>query len=156
MKLAVTSQPPGELNVLTYPLRRAPTFTLVEIDGSNVKSVEVVDNPTGGAFGGAGPAAAQFPANMKVNAVITCNIGPNAFAALSTLGIKVYTSSPGITGEEVKKYVSGELTQESSRLNASDEATCSFAERGRFLPSRSSSLLRPLGARLIREGDING
>lgn len=69
-------------------------FTLVELDGGNVKSVEVVDNSAGGTFGGAGPAAAQLLANMKVNAVITCNIGPNAFAALSALGIKVYTASP--------------------------------------------------------------
>ena len=116
VKLAVTSQPPGGLKALVDPrFGRASIITLVDVEGGVAKNVEVMDNPARNEFGGAGPAAAQFMANMGVNAVLTCNIGPKAHTALSALGIKVYIVPQGVTVEEaVKKYVSGELTPAST------------------------------------------
>lgn len=134
MKLAVTSQYPGGLESLVDPrFGRAALFTLVEIDGSSVKSVEVVDNPAGDTSGGTGLAAAQFLANMKVDAVITCNVGPKAFATLSALGIKVYTALPGTTVREaVEKYVSGKLMQASSPTDPAHTEMGRGGKRRRF------------------------
>nr|MDO8062148.1 NifB/NifX family molybdenum-iron cluster-binding protein [Candidatus Freyrarchaeum guaymaensis] len=111
VKVAVTSQPPGGLDALVDPrFGRAFTFTIVELEGNSIGEVEVVDNPAANAFGGAGPAAAQFIANMQVKAIITGNIGPNAFAALSSLGIEVYLAPLGITVRDaIQKYISREL-----------------------------------------------
>ncbi|MEM2984875.1 MAG: zinc-ribbon domain-containing protein [Candidatus Jordarchaeaceae archaeon] len=51
-------------------------------------------------------------ANNKVNAVISGNYGPNAFNALKSLGIQVYTGPVGATVREaIEEYISGHLAE---------------------------------------------
>jgi len=59
---------------------------------------------------GAGISAAQIVANEKVKAVITGNIGPNAFMVLNQAGIEIYTGVFDKTCKEaLEMFNSGKL-----------------------------------------------
>ena len=70
---------------------------------------EVVDNKSRNATGGAGIQAAQAVADMNADAVITTNIGPNAFRVLETAGIKVYSGVTGTVKQAVSDFKEGSL-----------------------------------------------
>jgi len=109
MKIAISSNPPGGLEVLVDPrFGRCACFTVYDSGSGNV---QVISNTAAESFSGAGIQAAQLVANSGVTTVLTGNIGPNAFTALQQLGIAVY---PGVFGATVKaaidQYLAGTLT----------------------------------------------
>jgi predicted Fe-Mo cluster-binding NifX family protein len=63
------------------------------------------------ATGGAGIQAAQTIANNGAKTVITGNVGPNAFKALSAAGIEIITGASGTVREVVEKYKKGEYSK---------------------------------------------
>jgi len=63
---------------------------------------------------GAGIQAAQNVARLGAEAVITGNVGPNAFQTLNAGGIKVYLCSQATVAEAVRKFKAGELEKVSS------------------------------------------
>jgi len=75
---------------------------------------EAISNKSSMSSGGAGIQAAQTIANASVQAVVTGNIGPNAFQTLSAAGIKVYTGANGLVKDAVQKYKNGELPETKS------------------------------------------
>jgi predicted Fe-Mo cluster-binding NifX family protein len=90
---------------------RCPYFIIVD---SETLQFEAVPNPASGAVGGAGIQAVQIIASKGAKAVITGNVGPNAFQALSAAGIKIITGAYGTVREVVEKYRRGELKETSS------------------------------------------
>jgi predicted Fe-Mo cluster-binding NifX family protein len=90
---------------------RCPYFIIVD---SETLQFEAVPNPASGAVGGAGIEAAQIIASKGAKVVITGNVGPNAFQALSAAGIKIITGAYGTVREVVEKYRRGELKETSS------------------------------------------
>jgi predicted Fe-Mo cluster-binding NifX family protein len=90
---------------------RCPYFIIVD---SETLQFEAVPNPASGAVGGAGIHAAQIIASKGAKVVITGNVGPNAFQALSAAGIKIITGAYGTVREVVEKYRRGELKETSS------------------------------------------
>ena len=90
---------------------RCPYFIIVD---SETMQFEAVPNPASGAMGGAGIQAAQIIASKGAKAVITGNVGPNAFQALSAAGIKILTGAYGTVREVVEKYKRGELKETNS------------------------------------------
>lgn len=72
---------------------------------------EAVPNMAAGAMSGAGIQAAQTVANRGVKVLITGNVGPNAFQALSAAGIKIVTGAFGTVKEVIEKYKRGELKE---------------------------------------------
>jgi len=70
---------------------------------------ETVPNMAAGATGGAGIQAAQAMADKGVKVVLTGNVGPNAFGALSAAGIEIVTGASGTVKEAVEKYKKGEF-----------------------------------------------
>jgi len=90
---------------------RCLCFIIVETEGNEIKSHEVVSNEAVQAMRGAGIQAAQTVANKGAEVVITGNIGPNAFNVLSQAGIKIVTGVSGKVNEAVKKYLKGELKE---------------------------------------------
>jgi predicted Fe-Mo cluster-binding NifX family protein len=72
---------------------------------------QAIPNESFHAAHGAGIQAAQKVANMGVEAVITGNVGPNAFNVLSATGIKIITGASGSAREAVERYKSGQLRE---------------------------------------------
>ncbi len=75
---------------------------------------EAVPNIASSSASGAGIQGAQVIASKGVKVLITGNVGPNAFQALSAAGIKVVTGAFGNVKEAIKKYERGELKEVSS------------------------------------------
>ncbi len=70
-----------------------------------------VSNEARGAMGGAGIQTGQMVASRGAKAVITGNVGPNAFKVLSAAGIKVYSGISGRVDEAVQKFKAGQLDE---------------------------------------------
>ncbi len=85
----------------------------VIVDTENL-SFEAIPNTSLYAASGAGIQAAQTLASRGVEAVITGNVGPNAYRALAAAGIKVITGATGTVKEAVEKYKKGELREADS------------------------------------------
>ncbi|MGQ9723706.1 MAG: NifB/NifX family molybdenum-iron cluster-binding protein [Candidatus Jordarchaeum sp.] len=85
---------------------RCPYFIIVD---SETMQFEAIPNMASGAVGGAGIQAAQIIASKGAKVLITGNVGPNAFQALSAAGIKIVTGAYGTVREAVEKYMRGEL-----------------------------------------------
>jgi predicted Fe-Mo cluster-binding NifX family protein len=83
---------------------------LVIVDSDNMQ-FEVIQNMASGATGGAGIQAAQTIASKGAEVLITGNVGPNAFQALSAASIKIVTGASGTIREVVEKYTRGELRE---------------------------------------------
>lgn len=87
---------------------RAAYLTIVD---SESMAFETILNAAAGTMGGAGIQAAQTIAGKGVKVLITGNVGPNAFQALSAAGIKIVTGTLGTVREVVEKYKRGELRE---------------------------------------------
>lgn len=70
---------------------------------------EVVPNAAVGSAHGAGIQAAQLVASKGVKAVLTGNVGPNAYSALSASSIKVVSGVTGTVRDAVERFKRGEL-----------------------------------------------
>jgi predicted Fe-Mo cluster-binding NifX family protein len=81
---------------------------LIIVD-SETMQFEAIPNMAAGATGGAGIQAAQTIANKGVKLLITGNVGPNAFGALSAAGIEIMTGASGTVREAVEKFKRGEF-----------------------------------------------
>ena len=105
---ATDSGGPGDL---VFPnFGRAPTFTVVEVEGNEIKKATVIDNPYASAAGGAGIQAAQLVAERGAEAVFAGNFGPNASGVLAQAGVKMVPVSGLTVREAVEKYLRGELS----------------------------------------------
>jgi predicted Fe-Mo cluster-binding NifX family protein len=108
VKICVTSSG----NTLDAPVdpRFGRTAHFMIVDSENM-SFEAVSNTAGGAMSGAGIQAAQTIASKGVNVVITGNVGPNAFQALASAGIRIVVGAYGTVREVIEKFKRGELTE---------------------------------------------
>jgi predicted Fe-Mo cluster-binding NifX family protein len=86
---------------------------LVIVD-SETMQFEAIPNMAAGATGGAGIQAAQTIANKGVKLLITGNVGPNAFGALSAAGIEIVTGAFGTVREAVERFKLGEFKKTGS------------------------------------------
>jgi len=87
---------------------RAAYLTIVD---SESMAFEAIPNAAAGAIGGAGIQAAQSLAKKGAEVLITGNVGPNAFRALSAAGIKIATGASGTVKDVVERYKRGELSR---------------------------------------------
>ena len=108
MKICVTATS----NSLDAPIDprfgRCPYFVIVD---SETMQFEAIPNMASGATGGAGIQAAQTIANKGAEVLITGNVGPNAFQALSAAGVKIVTGASGTVREAIEKYKRAELSE---------------------------------------------
>jgi len=106
MKICVTSQADNLDGELDPRFGRCKYFLFVDKD---TLEFEAVVNPNIDAMGGAGIQSGQFVASKGVKAVLTGNVGPNAFQTLKTAGIDVVTGLSGSIKEAIEKYKKGEM-----------------------------------------------
>ena len=111
MKIAVTSKSNNLESEIDPRFGRCRYFLIVDTD---TMSFEYLSNESAQASGGAGIQAAQTVAKAGVDAVVTGNMGPNAFQTLSAAGIRVFTGVNGTIKEAIEKYKKGELKKTES------------------------------------------
>ncbi len=109
MKICIATTKGGLDDQVSPVFGRCQTFTFVNVEGKEIKDVEVIPNEFAGAMGGAGIQAAQLVVNKGAEVVIAGNFGPNAFPILSQGNAKVI-SAQGSVKEVVERYLKGELT----------------------------------------------
>jgi len=111
LKIAVSASSEGLDAAVDPRFGRCAYFMIVDLD---TMRFEPIPNPSQNAAHGAGIQAARTIAGADVQVVLTGNIGPNAYQALSAAGIKIVTGVAGTVREVVRRYKEGELKEASS------------------------------------------
>ncbi|MBC8249870.1 MAG: NifB/NifX family molybdenum-iron cluster-binding protein [Anaerolineales bacterium] len=106
MKIVVTSEG-ANLDAPASPVfGRCPTYIFVDTE---TMGFEVVSNPAMSAAGGAGIQAAQFVVEQGAQAVLTGNVGPNAYNVFQAANVPIYLLAGGTVREAVEAYKAGQL-----------------------------------------------
>ncbi|MDD5622941.1 MAG: NifB/NifX family molybdenum-iron cluster-binding protein [Actinomycetota bacterium] len=108
MKVAITSSGPTLQSNVDPRFGRCPYYIIYETEDGSFKAVE---NKSSLAAGGAGIQAGQNISDMKVEAVVTGNVGPNAFRVLSAASIKIYSGATGSVKDAIDKFKNGEYKE---------------------------------------------
>ncbi|MCW4006343.1 MAG: NifB/NifX family molybdenum-iron cluster-binding protein [Candidatus Bathyarchaeota archaeon] len=111
MKICVTSTS-DSLDAQVDPrFGRCAYFLIVD---SETLEFEAVANTSQDASSGAGINASQTIANKGAKVLLTGNVGPNAFEALSAAKIEIITGASGTVKQTLEKYQNGELNKTSA------------------------------------------
>ena len=95
LRIAVpTKTRAGLEDVVSEVFGKAKTFTVVDVEDGEVKNVQVIDNPAASYEYGAGPVAVKTLADLKVNLVISVELGPGASSLLEHYGINRFSVKP--------------------------------------------------------------
>ena len=115
-KICVTSQ--GDIldSQVDPRFGRCQYFIIADTDSPKF---EAVKNPNMEAMGGAGIQSGQFVSGHQIKAVLTGNVGPNAFQTLQAAGVDVVIGVSGSVKEAIEKYK--ELRTYYSRTNCWSE-----------------------------------
>lgn len=108
MKICITSSGDNLDSTVDPRFGRCGYFIIVDPESLEFKAIP---NPNVSATGGAGIQSAQFVAKEGAEAVVTGSVGPNAFQALSSLKIKVFTGAAGTIKEVIQNYKEGKLKE---------------------------------------------
>jgi predicted Fe-Mo cluster-binding NifX family protein len=89
---------------------RAAAFVVLDTDSGTVRALDNREASLAGQ--GAGIQAARLIAAQGEQAVVTGHCGPNAYRALQTAGVQVYTGlAEGTVRDAVRKYQAGLLRE---------------------------------------------
>jgi predicted Fe-Mo cluster-binding NifX family protein len=108
MRICVTTSGDDLDSEVDPRFKRSAYFMLVDSDTMEFEAVrnEGMDSP-----GGAGMQAARTVSGLGAEVVITGNVGPNAFSALSAAGIRILTGASGSVRRAVESYGEGTLQE---------------------------------------------
>ena len=109
MKICITSTGDGPGAEVDPRFGRAEYFAIVDTD---TESFDFIENPALQASGGAGVQSAQFVVERGVTAVLTGNVGPNAYKILNAGKVEVYTSVQGTVEKALADFKNGDLSNQ--------------------------------------------
>jgi len=99
----------ADLNAPVDPRFGRCAYLLI-VDADSMRLLEAIPNPSVMAPSGAGIQTAQMVANKGVKAVITGNVGPNAYQVLASAGIQIFTGAFERVRDAIEAYRAGRLT----------------------------------------------
>jgi predicted Fe-Mo cluster-binding NifX family protein len=108
LRIAVPTETHAGLeDVVSEVFGKAKTFTVVDVEDGEVKNVKAIDNPAASYEYGAGPVAVKTLADLKVNLVISGQLGPGASSLLEQHNIKKVSVEPNTkVAESLKQALS--------------------------------------------------
>ncbi|MBD3378963.1 MAG: dinitrogenase iron-molybdenum cofactor biosynthesis protein [Candidatus Omnitrophica bacterium] len=106
MKICVTSEGSSADAAIDPRFGRCAYFAIADTETGEI---EFLPNGNRDGMGGVGVRSGQLMAEKGVKAVLTGNVGPNAFDTLKAGGISVYTGLSGKVSEAVEKFTRGGL-----------------------------------------------
>jgi predicted Fe-Mo cluster-binding NifX family protein len=130
MKIAVSTDGNALHDKIDQRFGRCPNFLIIEVNGKEVGTFEAIKNDGVAQGHGAGIRAAEQLGELKVEAVITGQLGPNATNVLSELGIKAYSAS-GVITDALVNFTQDKLeliTAVSEAHNGLSESTDKISE----------------------------
>ncbi len=107
MRVAITSRGNDMSSEVDPRFGRASYYIVVDTETGEYRTHDNTQNLN--AAQGAGIQAARNIADLKVDAVITGNMGPKAFSALQGVNVKIYIGASGSVTEAIEQLKSGQL-----------------------------------------------
>lgn len=108
MRIAVSAQTNNELeSLVAQHFGSCPFFALVDIEGTEFKSITVVPNPFQ-----QGHQPGQVPAFIKENnadVMLSGGMGGRAIQFFTQYGIQAATGAAGTVRDSIERYLGGEL-----------------------------------------------
>jgi predicted Fe-Mo cluster-binding NifX family protein len=140
MKIVVTANG-ASLDAPASPVfGRCPSYVFVDPD---TMDFEAVENPAMTAGGGAGIQAAQFVIEHGAGAVVTGNVGPNAFNVFRSAGVPVYVGQEGTVRQAVEAFKNGQLREVGGATGPAHAGMGRGAGRGMGMGRRVSQASMP-------------
>ncbi len=133
MKICFTSLGGGIDSPIDPRFGRARYFIILDEKGNVDK---VIPNEGSESQRGAGILAAQTIASEKVNALVSGNVGPNAFNLLSSSGIEMFSASAGSVKENFLAWKENRLPKIASASPAGFGGRGGGMGRGRGMGGR--------------------
>ena len=106
MKIAISSTGPDLESEVDPRFGRCQYFLIVDLEDM---SFEAVPNGNVAQGSGVGIQSAKVVADKGAKAVLTGNVGPNAYQTLSAAGLKVITGVSGMVRKAAQQYKNGQL-----------------------------------------------
>ena len=109
MKVVITAQGNELTNEIDLRFGRAKWLIVVDIETSDFQAHDNAINMN--AAQGAGIQTGQNIANLGVEAVITGNVGPNAFKTLNVADVKIFLAEKQTVAEAIDSFKAGKLKE---------------------------------------------
>ncbi len=94
-------------DIVSEVFGRANTFTIMDVDGEEIKGVKVLENPAVSYKHGAGPIVVKTLIDTGVDVVLAPELGPGASALLEQHNVTTIAVEPGTDVEDsVRKALS--------------------------------------------------
>jgi predicted Fe-Mo cluster-binding NifX family protein len=108
MKIAITCQEDNLDSMVDQRFGRCKYFLIVDMEGNKITKTKAILNQGAEQGHGAGIKAAEQIGELKVEKILTGQLGPNATAVLDKLGIIAYQAS-GKAKDAITKFLNNEL-----------------------------------------------
>ncbi len=109
MRIAVSVEDNRDLeSTVAHHFGRCPVFALVDLEGNQVKALQVIENPY---YNGHQPGQVPgFIHTQKADVMLSGGMGGRAIQFFEQFGIKTATGASGTVRNALESYLGGELS----------------------------------------------
>jgi predicted Fe-Mo cluster-binding NifX family protein len=108
VKICITSSGDNLNSNVDPRFGRCEKFIIIDTETMDYK---VIENQNATNAGGAGIQSSQLVASEGVTAVITGNVGPNAYQTLKALNLRIFVGASGTVEQAIEKFKLGKLEE---------------------------------------------